>query len=201
MTWNNWFDPMFAINLPNQDLLWERHYDILEEKGNYVTIHAIWEEIDNQTQRLEKELLLSECIHSYWEGKQKEKCTGEVNIEEIDECFNKILEILKNVVLQMARTEEIFTLEIYKIWRNNFEEITELFKTIHWLSGTALSYMLANNILDEVYYIANDEERLNEVEKVEERVFEKSFDILSLLGWFEKPLGTQTQIKERITRR
>ena len=101
----------------------------------------------------------------------------------------------------MSKVQEIFTLEIYKIWKNYYTELTDLFTQIHSKSGIALSYLIANKILDEVIYVAEDESRLTAVEKQEEKLYNKSFDILSLIGCFEKPLGTQLQIKERISRR
>ena len=67
----------------------------MEEKGNFITINKIWEEINQESVQLEKELLLVECIHSFWESKQKQNFSGEINIEEIDSIFNEILKILK----------------------------------------------------------------------------------------------------------
>ncbi|CAI2362643.1 unnamed protein product [Moneuplotes crassus] len=198
MTCNLCLDSAYSIDLPNQDLMCVKHYDLMEDKGNFKTIDKIWQEINLQSDRLEKELLLVECIHSYWESKQNQTAYEDTFITEIDELFQKILSLLKSTVIDMSKVQEIFTLEMYSIWMNNFKKITNLFEQIHTKSGTALSYLMANKILDEVYYIAGDDSRLTEVEKQEERLYGKSFDILSLIGAFEKPLGTHEKIKEKI---
>lgn len=198
MTCNLSLDPAFAIDLPGNDILGEKHYDMLEPKGDFITIDQIWEDFETQTQWLEKEILLVQCIHGYWQSKRKDLSPPTEVIDKINEKVEELKELLKRTVIDMCKVEETYTLSIYKIWVENFSTLKEIISEIQTTSGVALSYLLGNKILDELYYIAEDDKRF---EKTDQQIYGKSFDILTLLGAFEKPISTHEKIKSKIEQR
>lgn len=172
----------------------------LKLKSKY--LGSVWGDIHQQSDQLEKELLLAECISSFWQAKQKSLLDFEFDPEKIGELFRQVIKLLKEMRVKMHKVEEIFTLEIYKLWLEHYNKIIELFNQIHALSGRAMSYMMANKILDEVYFISEDDSRITEADKSEgRRLYGRSFDLLGLIGCFEKPIGTEAQIQKRLSRR
>ena len=202
MTWGNCFNKVYAIDLPNQNLQWEDHYEYLPNKDDFMTVDSIWEEITTQADKIEKDLLLMECMHSFWQSKHNQDSDVTFDWPKISELCEGVLKALKQLTSGVFKVEETFTLEMYKFWRKSQNMIDSFFKELHWVGGEALSYLMANKIFDEVEYIANDDSRLSEAQKNEgHKIYGKSFDILSLMGSFEKPIGTDEQVRARISRR
>jgi hypothetical protein len=144
--------------------------------------------------------LLCECIHSFWERKQTQISEFQFDYNKIHELYTTILKTLKLLISDLSKVEEIFTLEAYKLYKKHHETLVLCLHEIHVVGGTSLSYMMANKMLEEVQYVASNPKQPYFDEK-DDDLYGKSFDILTLMGCFEKPIGTEEQIQARMNRK
>ena len=117
-----------------------------------------------------------EWIKAYWENKGKYSDIKYKEVNQIQEMWTQIIITLKHLISELIKVEEIFNLDAYKLWIEHQKQLTNLFAQIHWIGGIAISRSLSNKILDEILYIAGDESRLTEIEKLVINLFKIIFN-------------------------